>query len=194
MMNEFSRDASQPLAGLREAAATQGLPPVHLWNPPFCGDIPMRIARDGTWFYMNSPIGRKPLYRLFSTILRHDDDGKYYLVTPVEKCGIDVEDAPFLAIRMRVEGAGLAMSIRFETNVDDSVTVDADHPLRFEDEAGTEGLKPYVLVRANLEALVSRALFYDLVALGTVKDDWFGVWSSGHFFPMQKADEIGYLR
>lgn len=193
-MNEFSRDASQPLAGLREAAATQGLPPVHLWNPPFCGDIPMRIARDGTWFYMNSPIGRKPLYKLFSTILRHDDDGKYYLVTPVEKCGIDVEDAPFLAIRMSVAGAGQAMSIRFETNVDDSVTVDADHPLRFEDEAGTEGLKPYVLVRANLEALVSRALFYDLVALGTVKDDWFGVWSSGHFFPMQKADEIGYVR
>jgi uncharacterized protein len=194
MMNSFSRDASEPLAGLREAATAKGLPPVHLWNPPFCGDIPMRIARDGTWFYMNSPIGRKPLYRLFASILRHDDDGKYYLVTPVEKCGIVVEDAPFLAIRMSVDGTGEAQAIAFETNVDDVVTVDTAHPLRFEDEEGTEGLKPYVLVRTNLEALVSRALFYDLVALGTVRGDWFGVWSSGRFFPMKKADEIGYPR
>jgi uncharacterized protein len=194
MMNRFSRDASRPLAGLSEAAAAKGLPPVHLWNPPFCGDIPMRIAQDGTWFYMNSPIGRKPLFKLFSSILRHDDDGKYYLVTPVEKCGIEVEDAPFLAIRMSVRGQGQAQVISFETNVDDVVEADAAHPLRFAEEPGTEGLKPYVLVRDRLEALVSRALFYDLVGLGAREGEWFGVWSSGHFFPMQKADEIGYPR
>lgn len=185
------KDAANPLRGLKEASAGKGLPPVHLWNPPFCGDIDMRIAQDGTWFYMNSPIGRKPLFKLFSTVLRHDEDGKYYLVTPVEKCGIAVDDAPFVAIRMHVEGEGRDQVIRFETNVDDEVTVEADHPLRVEDEVGTGGLKPYVLVRARLEALVSRALFYDLVARGTVEGEWFGVWSSGIFWPMKPAREIG---
>lgn len=186
-----SRDASNPLAGLKEIEKTGSkLPPVHLWNPPFCGDIDMRIAADGTWYYMNSPIGRKPLYLLFSRVLRRDD-GKYFLVTPVEKCGIRVDDAPFTAIRMQAEGKGRDQTIHFETNCDDTVTVDAAHPLRFEDEAGTNGLKPYVLVRANLEALVVRSLFYDLVALGVTEGAWFGVWSSGHFFPMQKASEIG---
>ena len=121
---------------------------MHLWNPPFCGDIDMRIAADGTWFYMNSPIGRKPLVQLFSSVLRHDDDGKFYLVTPVEKCGIRVDDAPFTAVRMTVAGEGTGQIIRFETNVDDEVTVDAAHPLRFATETGTRGLKPYVLVRA----------------------------------------------
>ncbi len=188
-----SRDASNPLAGLKEAQGKGGgLPPVHLWNPPFCGDIDMRIAGDGTWFYMNSPIGRKPLYVLFSRVIRKDDD-KYFLVTPVEKCGIRVDDAPFVAVRMKVDGHGKAQAITFETNVDDAVTVDADHPLRFAEEEGTGGLKPYVLVRANLEALVVRALFYDLVALGSVEGEWFGVWSSGVFFPMQKASEIGAI-
>ena len=187
-----SRDASNPLAGLNEIH-TDGktLPPVHLWNPPFCGDIDMRIAADGTWFYMNSPIGRKPLYCLFSKVLRLDDDGKYYLVTPVEKCGIRVDDAPFLAIRMTVSGRGRAQSLVFETNCDDQVTVNANHPLRFADEAETEGLKPYVLVRANLEALVSRALFYDLAALGVVEGTWFGVWSAGEFYRMKPVAEIG---
>lgn len=186
-----SRDASNPLAGLKEVQGKGGgLPPVHLWNPPFCGDIDMRIASDGTWFYMNSPIGRKPLFQLFSRVLRRDGDD-YFLVTPVEKCGIRVDDAPFVAVRMRVEGEGKAQSIRFETNVDDEVVVDSEHPLRFAVEAGTDGLKPYVLVRANLEALVVRALFYDLVALGVVEGEWFGVWSGGVFFPMQKANEIG---
>jgi uncharacterized protein len=191
MMAE-ARDASNPVAGLKDVQkAGAGLPPVHLWNPPFCGDIDMRIAGDGTWFYMNSPIGRKPLYTLFSRVLRKDDDGKYYLVTPVEKCGIRVDDAPFLAIRMKVEGKGSAQRISFETNVDDHVMVNDEHPLRFEDEKRTEGLKPYVLVRRNLEALVSRALFYDLVALGSVRDGWFGVWSGGSFFRMKPASEIG---
>ncbi len=185
-----ARDASNPLAGLKEVHKAGGLPPVHLWNPPFCGDIDMRIAGDGTWYYMNSPIGRKPLYQLFSRVLRRDDD-KYFLVTPVEKCGIKVEDAPFVAVRMTVEGADRAQVISFETNVDDHVVVNAEHPLRFADEKITDGLKPYVLVRANLEALVSRALFYDLAALGVVEGEWFGVWSSGAFFPMKRAGEIG---
>lgn len=192
MMTTDQRDASNPLRGLQEASkASRGLPPVHLWNPPFCGDIDMRIAADGTWFYMNSPIGRKPLVKLFSSVLRLDPDGKYYLVTPVEKCGIRVDDAPFTAIRMAVEGGGRDQQIRFETNVDEDVMADADHPLRFAVEKGTDGLKPYVMVRSGLEALVSRALFYDLVAAGTVEGDWFGVWSSGSFFPMQKAADIG---
>jgi hypothetical protein len=191
MMTTIARDASNPLQGLKEATGrAKGLPPVHLWNPPFCGDLDMRIAADGTWFYMNSPIGRKPLFKLFSSVLRHDEDGKYYLVTPVEKCGIRVDDAPFLAIRMKTEGESKSQVISFETNVDDEVVVNKEHPLRFETEAGTSGLKPYVLVRARLEALVSRALFYDLVAKGKVEGDWFGVWSSGEFFPMQRADEI----
>ncbi len=186
-----ARDASNPLAGLKDVQkAGGGLPPVHLWNPPFCGDIDMRIAGDGTWFYMNSPIGRKPLYTLFSRVIRKDGD-TYFLVTPAEKCGIRVDDAPFVAVRMNVSGAGLEQVIQFETNVDDHVTVNAEHPLRFADETGTDGLKPYVLVRANLEALVNRALFYDLVALGVVEGEWFGVWSGAVFFPMKRAGEIG---
>jgi uncharacterized protein len=192
MMAE-ARDASNPLAGLKDVQKAGGaLPPVHLWNPPFCGDIDMRIAADGTWFYMNSPIGRKPLYTLFSRVIRRDGDD-YFLVTPVEKCGIRVDDAPFVAVRMTVSGAGPWQTITFETNVDDHVVVNGSHPLRFADEAGTDGLKPYVLVRANLEALVVRALFYDLVALGVVEGEWFGVWSEGMFFPMKKAHEIGVL-
>lgn len=190
-MMAVMRDASNPLAGLKEVAGDgTKLPPVHLWNPPFCGDIDMRIAADGTWYYMNSPIGRKPLYTLFSRVLRLDDDGKYYLVTPVEKCGIRVDDAPFAIIRMAVEGEGEAQRIHLETNADDHVCVSVANPLRFADEAGTGGLKPYVLVRANLEGLVVRSLFYDLVALGVEKDGWFGVWSSGTFFPMKPVSEI----
>jgi hypothetical protein len=192
-------DTANPLRGLKDAerasADKSGLPPVHLWNPPFCGDIDMRIAADGTWFYMNSPIGRQPLVKLFSRVLRHDADDKYYLVTPVEKCGIAVDDAPFLAVAMAIENPGRGQIIRFTTNVDDAVTVDAEHPLRFAIEDGTDGLKPYVLVRARLEALVNRAIFYDLVAAGSVErhdgEDWYGVWSSGLFWPMARAAEIG---
>ena len=147
---------------------------------------------------MNSPIGRKPLVRLFSSILRHDEDGRYYLVTPVEKVGVEVEDAPFLAVHMEVDGGGREQRIRFRTNVDDDVTVDEAHPLRFETEEGTDGLKPYVLVRGRLEALVNRPIFYDLVEAGTVEgrdgEDWYGVWSSGRFWPMAPAADIGLRR
>ena len=185
---------SEPLKGLQDVtklAATSRKPlPLHLWNPPFCGDIDMRIGADGLWYYMKTPIGRPALVKLFASILRRDDDQKYYLVTPVEKCGIMVDDAPFLAVRMRVEGEGQGQVITFETQTDDEVVVGPAHPLRFADEAGTGGLKPYVVVRDNLEALVARALFYDLVELGEVVGDWFGVFSMGQFFPMKKAADV----
>lgn len=191
-------DAANPVRGLADVGKTvgkKGLPPVHLWNPPFCGDIDMRIASDGTWYYLGSPVGRKELVKLFASVLRYDEDGVHYLVTPVEKCSVTVEDAPFVAIRMTVSGGGRDQVICFETGVEDHVCVDDAHPLRFETEKDTDGLKPYVLVRARLEALVNRALFYDLVALGVVEpfkdDDWFGVWSSGIFWPMARARDIG---
>src|SRR6185437_3453452 len=111
------------------AAAGKGLPPVHLWNPPFCGDLDMRIARDGIWFYMGTPIGRPALVRLFSTILKREDD-KYFLVTPVEKVGIRVDDAPFLAVEMVKETGKGGLSLRFRTNVDDWVACDVSHRLR----------------------------------------------------------------
>ena len=180
----------QALAGLGEVATARkrGPAPVHLWNPPYCGEIDMRIAADGTWFYNGSLIGRAPLVQLFSSILRKDGD-QYVLVTPVERVGIKVDDAPFLAVEMQAENGVL----RFRTQVEDWITIDADHPLRFE-EGAAEGVKPYLRVRDDLWALVKRALFYDLVALGGVEpwqgEDWFGVRSSGVFFPMRRASEI----
>jgi uncharacterized protein len=152
----------------------------------------MRIAADGTWFYCGSPIGRAPLVQLFASIMRKEGD-RYVLVTPVEKVGIKVDDAPFLAVEMRVEADGGEPRLTFRTNVEDIVTVDGERPLRFE-RGASEGLKPYVRVRGELWALVKRALFYDLVALGRTErldnQDWFGVRSSGRFFPMCPASEI----
>ena len=185
-----NKSPDQALAGLGDAQAfaQRGPAPVHLWNPPFCGDIDMRIAADGTWFYLGSPIGRPALVKLFSSILRKDPDG-YVLVTPVERVGIKVEDAPFLAVEMRVEGS----RIGFRTQVDDFVWVDAEHPLRFE-KGAAEGVKPYVRIRGDLWALVNRALFYDLVEIGVTAthegEAWFGVPSGGLFFPMRRAAEI----
>lgn len=185
--------AAAELAGKK----ARGAAPVHLWNPPFCGDLDIRIAADGTWYYMNSPIGRKPLVRLFSSVLRHDDDGKYYLVTPVEKVGITVDDAPFLAVLMSVEGEGDTQVLTFTTNVGDEFHVDEDHGLRFEIEKDTDGLKPYALVRGRLEALINRAVLYDLVAIGVEHEVdgelRFGVWSSGRFYPMADAAELAGL-
>jgi uncharacterized protein len=184
----------QALRGLAEAVGRgrRGPAPVHLWDPPDCGDIDMRIAADGTWFYCGSPIGRLPLVQLFASILRKDGD-RYVLVTPVEKVGLKVDDAPFLAVELKVEGEGADIGLTFRTNVDDIVTVDDRRPLRFEPGAA-EGLKPYVRVRDNLWALVKRALYYDLVALGTTErcrgEAWFGVRSRGVFFPMCLASEI----
>ena len=178
----------QALKGLERLGAPRGPAPVHLWNPPDCGDIDMRIARDGTWYYQSSPIGRAPLVKLFSSILRKDGE-RYVLVTPVEKVGIVVEDAPFLGVEMQLEDDALT----FRSNVDDWTRIDGEHPLRFEPGA-SEGLKPYYRVRADLWALVKRALFYDLVALGQTRsvdgEDWFGVVSSGIFFKMALAADV----
>src|SRR3990172_2763404 len=164
------------LEGIAAALPRKGLPPVEQWNPPFCGDMNMRIAADGTWFYQKTPIGRPALVKLFASVLKREDD-RYFLVTPVEKCGIVVEDAPFLAVELRVEhpASSLDPSVRsrvlhFRTNVDDWVACGPDHPLRFERESGTGGLKPYLHVRRELWAKVTRALFYDLVELGEERD------------------------
>jgi len=189
-----SRAPDQALSGLGEVvtAAKRGPAPVHLWNPPYCGEIDMRIAADGVWYYLGSPIGRAPLVQLFSSILRKDGD-QYVLVTPVERVGIKVDDAPFLAVEMHVEDSEAGPRLVFRTHVDDIVAVDAEHPLRF-DGGAADGVKPYVRVRGDLWALVKRSLFYDLVALGCVEpwqgEDWFGVRSSGIFFPMRPASEI----
>jgi hypothetical protein len=163
----------------------KGLPPVHLWNPDFCGDIDMRIARDGTWFYLGTPIGRKPMVRLFSTIIRRDGDD-YFLITPVEKVGITVDDAPFVAVLLDVQGEGEAQLLRFTTNVDDVVEAGVEHPLRVAVDPSTQAPAPYIHVRTNLEALVHRNVFYQLVDLAVVREidgqRWLGVWSGGEFF------------
>jgi len=171
----------------------KGLPPVHLWNPPFCGDLDMRIASDGTWFYMGTPIGRPALVRLFSTILKREGD-KHFLVTPVEKVGIRVDDAPFLAVEMqKLNDRDGTLLLRFRTNVDDWVDCDAAHRLRFE-QAFDGGLTPYLHVRADLWAKVTRALYYDLVDMGEERmvdgQEMFGVESAGEFFPMADAEQV----
>ncbi len=168
----------------------KGLPPVHLWEPEYCGDIGMRIARDGQWYYDNSPIGRKKLVRLFSTILRHDEEGEHYLVTPVEKIRVEIEDAPFVATLLRVSGEGRQQVLRFETNVGDFAEAGPEHALRFEIDPQTDEPSPYIHVRARLEALISRSVFYQLVELAEVEGDAFGVWSHGVFFPISNADIV----
>jgi uncharacterized protein len=194
---EPARAPEGALRGLGEAerGRLRGLGPAPSWNPPDCGDIDMRIAADGTWFYCGSPIGRAPLVQLFASVLRREGE-RYVLVTPVEKVGIKVDDAPFLAVEMLLESEPEQPRLKFRTNVGDVVTIDSEHPLRFEHGA-SEGLKPYVRVRGDLWALVKRALFYDLVDLGrierVVNEDWFGVRSSELFFPMCRASEIDGL-
>src|SRR5579871_3058208 len=203
----MAKQGQQPAQGLEgltvaakeaanAAAAAKGLPPVHLWNPPFCGDLDMRIAADGTWYYMGTPIGRPALVRLFSTILKRED-GKHFLVTPVEKVGIRVDDAPFLAVEMQKERSKEGWSLRFRTNVDDWVDCDSEHSLRFEPSA-EGGLTPYLHVRSDLWAKVTRPLYYDLVDLGEeqVVDgrEMFGVTSAGVFFPMGAAELVREFR
>ena len=181
----------------RAARAGKGLPPVERWNPPFCGDLDMEIKRDGTWFYLGTPIGRMPLVQLFSTVLRKDDDGKTYLVTPVEKVGIRVEDAPFVAVEVDATGEGSAQVLTFRTNVGDVVEAGPDHPLRFEIVGENHELKPYLAVRGRLEALVSRAVMYDLVERGEIVEidgkAMFAVRSRGEVFPVMPADELDRL-
>jgi hypothetical protein len=174
-------------------ARTKGPPPVELWNPPFCGDLDMRIAADGTWFYLKTPIGRPALVKLFASVLKREGDS-YFLVTPVEKCGITVDDAPFLAVELRIEDGEAGRVLHFRTNVDDWVACGPQHGLRFEPEAGTGGLKPYLHVRRGLWAKVTRALFFDLVDIGEERDvdgkAMFGVASMGLFFAMAPAEQV----
>ncbi|AXX99301.1 DUF1285 domain-containing protein [Profundibacter amoris] len=183
------KPSAESLASAARKAAKGGLPPVHLWNPDFCGDLDMRIARDGTWFYLGTPIGRPELVRLFSTILRKDGDD-YFLVTPVEKVGITVDDAPFVAVDFEVTGSGKDQTLTFETNVGDFAPAGPDHPIRVERDTETGEPSPYVLVRANLEALIDRKSFYRLVDTGAHHDGWFGIWSGGEFFPIIPSDEL----
>jgi hypothetical protein len=158
--------------------------------PDLCGDFNMRIDRNGTWYYRGSPIGRAALVKLFSTVLRRDEEGAHWLTTPVENGRIEVEDAPFIAVELIAEGVGPSQVIRFRTNVDDIVTLDADHPLRVEEDAATGEPRPYIHVRKGLEARIARAVFYHLIERGesgpATSDpggaDDFGVWSAGQFF------------
>ncbi|WP_274426718.1 DUF1285 domain-containing protein [Chelativorans sp. YIM 93263] len=178
----------------RAARAGKGAAPVERWNPEFCGDLDMVIKADGTWFYLGTPIGRMPLVQLFSSVLRKDEDGKTYLVTPVEKVGIRVEDAPFIAVEMAVTGEGGSQILTFRTNVGDVVEAGPEHPLRFADEPETGGLKPYVLVRGRLEALVSRSVMYELAELGEEMDidgqHMVVVRSNGAVFPIMPVEKL----
>lgn len=160
---------------------------------PSCGDFDFRIARDGTWFYRGSPIGRKPLVRLFSTVLRREDDGSYWLVTPVERGRITVDDAPFVAVEMNVTGHGRDQKLSFRTNVDDWVTADEAHPITLrQDENGTPS--PYIRVRGELDALIARPVFYDLVDLAETSETALGaelgIWSAGRYFPLGQVPGI----
>lgn len=163
------------------------LPPVGQWHPPFCGDIDMRITHDGTWLYTGTPITRPAMVKLFAGILRREGDA-YFLVTPVEKVEITVEDVPFIAVEMMSDKGILT----FRTNVDDWVTADADHPLRFESDG--DGFRPYICVRDGLYARLSRDLAQEIANMGEVTEHegapWFGVSSGGLFFPVVQADRL----
>jgi hypothetical protein len=187
------RPTADSLAANVSRAAKSGPPPVHLWNPPFCGNIDMRIARDGTWFYQGTPIGRPALVRLFSSIIRRDGE-EYFLVTPVEKVGITVDDAPFVAVDFEREGQGEDQVLTFVTNVGDRAVAGPDHPIRVLRDPNTGEPSPYVHIRANLEALIDRKSFYRLIDLGEqqglAEEAWFGVRSGGVFFPIIPSAEL----
>ena len=194
-MNEQNsvKPSADTLATAAKAATKKGPPPVHLWNPPFCGDLDMRIARDGTWWYLGTPMGRKELVKLFSSIIRKDDDD-YFLVTPVEKVGITVDDAPFVAVDFEVSGTGRDQILTFETQVDEFAKAGPDHPIRVVRDPDSGEPSPYVLIRSNLEALIDRKSFYRLVDISCHEqhqgESWFGVWSGGQFFPIIPSVEL----
>jgi len=185
--------SAESLAAAARQAGGRGPAPVHLWNPEYCGDLDIRIARDGTWFYLGTPIGRKPLVQLFASILKREGDS-YFLVTPVEKVGIRVDDAPFVAVDFEAEGTGPSQFITFRTNVEEIVTADPEHPIRVERDPETGEPAPYVMVRSRLEALIDRKSFYRLVDLCVHEEhegeSWFGLWSGGAFFPVIPSVEI----
>ncbi len=175
--------AGLDLAEIARLAAQRRLPPVDQWNPSHCGHSAMRIARDGTWYHEGSPIGRPAMVRLFSTILRREADGSYVLVTPAEKLDIEVEDAPFVAVEVRSEGAGRDRMLAFRLNIGDLVVAGPDHRLRF--ESRDDGPHPYLGVRSGLEALVARPVYYELAEIALAEGgDPPGLWSGGAFFAL----------
>lgn len=174
------------LADIARLAAEQKLPPVEQWQPTYCGDSAMRIARDGTWYHEGSPIGRPAMVRLFSTILRREPDGRFVLVTPVEKLDIAVEDAPFVAVELKSEGKDRARALAFRLNTGDLVIAGPDHPLRF--EARDDGPHPYLSVRAGLDARLARPVYYELAELALEEGARPpGLWSQGVFFALDPA-------
>lgn len=179
-------DAESLVASIT-ATKTRGLPPVHLWNPPFCGDLDMRIARDGTWFYQGTPIGRPGLVKLFSSILKREN-GKYFLVTPVEKVGIQVDDAPFLAVDFDVSGPD--QTLTFTTKTEDVAVAGSAHPIRVERDPETGEPSPYILIRNDLWALIDRKSFYRMVDLGEEEGAFFGIRSADVFFPIIPVVEL----
>ncbi len=187
------KPTAQDLATSVLAASRKGPPPVHLWNPPFCGDIDMRIRRDGVWFHEGTPIGRPGMVKLFSSILKREGE-RYFLVTPVEKVGIMVDDAPLLAIDFTATGTGTGQTLTFATLTDDVATAGPANPIRITYDPVSGEPSPYILIRANLEALIDRKSFYRLIDLGTQSLHegvcWFGLWSGGTFFPVIPAADL----
>ncbi|WP_145200813.1 DUF1285 domain-containing protein [Sphingobium sp. B2] len=175
--------ADLSLSDIARLLAEKKLPPVEKWNPDHCGDSDMRIARDGTWFHQGSPIGREAMVRLFSTILRREADGSYVLVTPVEKLSIEVEDAPFVAVELKSEGEGRERALAFRLNTGDLVAAGPDNALLLRETA--DGPHPYLHVRAGLEALVLRSVYYELMNMALDEGaERIGLWSNGAFFPL----------
>ena len=196
---ELEQAQSGGLGGLqalieRAGDKKRGPAPVEMWNPEYCGELEMVIKRDGTWFYMGTPIGRKRLVELFSTVLRKDEDGETYLVTPVERIKIKVEDAHFIAVEMNQSIENDEQVLTFRTNVGDVVEAGNDNPIRFVTVEGNEGIKPYINVRGRLEAVLARSVMYELIAHGeeiTIDDKvMFAVRSKGAVFPIMPADEL----
>ncbi len=188
-----SGPTAEGLAAAARRAVHKGPAPVHLWDPPFCGDLDIRIARDGTWFYLGTPIGRIELVKLFGSILKREGAG-YFLVTPVEKVRIRVDDVPFVAVDFAVEGSGAAQRITFETSLGDKATAGPDHPIRVARDGAEGEPAPYVEIRAGLDALIDRKSFFRLVDLGVhashAGESWFGLWSEGRFFPVIRSAEL----
>ena len=193
-----SNQARDPFAMVSEIK-TQGPAPVHLWDPPFCGDIDLVIRRDGTWVHEGRPIRRPAMVKLFASILKREADGRIYLVTPVEKVGITVEDCPFLVVDMKVESPGASQSVLFITNTDETVCLDSEHPLRVDADPESGEPHPVLEVRNGLDGLLTRAVFYRLAELaqsgaesgeqpgrepGGEPGDELGVRSAGQFFKL----------
>ena len=179
------------LAALAAQVQNRTLPPLANWNPPLCGDMPLRIDHDGHWWHDGTLIEREALARLFATVLRREDDGHYYLVTPVEKWRIEVEDAPFLAVLLDIEGSGEQQRLIFTTRFGDTAVAGPDHPITLDERADGQPA-PYIHIRDRLQALMSRGVFLQLAEQAVIRQhndgNWYGVWSEGVFFPLQRVD------